>query len=215
MVVEEAPALCNCASIGEDPAKVRFCADCHRYWRGDKQLKSVSSLLKMLWPYKPDFSRADPAVVENARDRGIVTDALFSLYVKGGLDRIPKGTRQDSVELFFKLRRWWDGRKHGEVDSQVILADDELAGQCDVKDDDDIYDVKCTHDLERTYELQLGGYGELHFATYKRPAKSLTIIHCTKRFPEPRIVKVDFMKALQDWATIRQMWSMVNRRVSS
>lgn len=205
-------AVCRCASIGEDAAKVRFCAECHRYWRGDKQLTSVSKVLRTIWPLKPDFSRADPAVIENARDRGVVTDALFSLYVKGGLDRIPKGTRQDSVELFFKVRRWWDNRKHGQVESQVILADSEVAGTCDVKDDDEIYDLKCTHDIEDTYPLQLAAYGELHFSTYQRPVKSLNIIHCTKRYAEPKIIKVDLAQTIEDWALVRQMWRMVSKR---
>jgi hypothetical protein len=212
LVIEEAIPTCGCASIGEDAQAVRFCSECHRYWRGDKQLHSVSKVLRTMWPYKPDFSKADPAVVENARDRGVVVDQLFSLYVKGGLDRIPKGTRQDSAELFFKVRRWWDNRKHGEVRSQVILADNEIAGTCDVMDDEDIYDLKCTHDIEATYPLQLAAYGELHFATFQKPVKSLNIIHCTKRYADPKIIKIDLATTLQDWATLRQAWTMVQRR---
>lgn len=211
MVVED--QACVCSSIGEDPTKVRFCVDCHRYWRGDKQLHSVSKVLRLMWPIKPSWDNVNPAVVENARDRGVETDRLFSLYVIGGLDRIPKGTRKDSVELFFKVRRWWDAHKHGAVRSQVILADSEIAGMTDVIDDDDLYDLKCTSEVEKTYELQLAAYGELHFATFKRPAKSLTIIHATKRYAEPKIIKIPMTQALQDWMTLRQAWSMVQRRV--
>lgn len=209
----ETVSNCTCSSIGEDPTKVRFCGDCHKYWKGDKQLHSVSKVLRTIWPLKPSWDNVDPSVIENARERGTEVDRLFSLYVIGGLDRIPKGTRQDSFELFAKARRWWDHRKHGEVRSQVILADNEIAGTCDVMDDENIYDLKCTHDIEATYPLQLAAYGELHFATFRKPAKSLNIIHCTKRYAEPKIIKVDMVSTLEDWMTMRQMWKMVSRRV--
>ncbi len=211
MVVEEALA-CTCASIGEDPAKVRICTECHQYWRGDKQLHSVSRVIKATWPIPMDFSKADPAVLENARDRGSVTDALLTGYVNGTLDTIPKGTRQDAVQLFFKVRRWWDNHKHDNPRAQVILADSELAGTCDILDGDTIYDLKATYNVEKTYHLQLAAYAELHFATFNEPVKHLNIIHVTERYPEPKIIKVDMTSTLQDWATLRQMWSMVKRR---
>lgn len=213
MVVEEVASACTCASIGEDPTTVRLCAVCHKYWRGDQRLTSVTSVIKSTWPVPADFSKADPAVIENARDRGIVVDQLFSLYIVGGLDRIPRGTRQDAVELFFKVRRWWDGHKHGDVRSQVVLADHEIAGTCDIVDDDHIYDLKCTYNVEKTYPLQLASYGELHFATFGRPVKSLSIIHATERYAEPKIIKVDMVSTLQDWVTLREMWRMVQRRI--
>ncbi len=212
MVVEE--SICNCASIGEDPAIVRLCPACHRYWKGDKQLWSVSWLLKRLWPIKPSFDGVNPEIIENARERGTEVDRLFSAYVIGALDRIPKGTRQDSFSLFSKARRWWDNHKHGEVRSQVILADDEVAGTCDVKDDDIIYDLKCTYNIEHTYPLQLAAYGQLHFSTFGRPVKSLNIIHVSERFSEPKIIKVDLVSTMEEWMIIRQMWKMVQKRTN-
>lgn len=206
-------SVCNCASIGEDSAKVRFCAECHRYWRGDKQLTSVTKLIKTLWPIKPDFSKADPTTLENARLRGIEVDAMFSQYVNGTLTVLRKGEwRQDAVQLFFKVRRWWDAHKHDNPKAQVILADNEIAGTCDILDGDTIYDVKATYNVENTYHLQLAAYAELHFATFQKPAKKLAIIHVTERYPEPKIIPVDMMQTLQDWATLRQMWSMVSKR---
>lgn len=205
---------CGCASIGEDPNAVRFCAECHRYWRGDKKLASVSRVIKSTWPIPPDFSKADPAVLENARDRGIVVDSLFSAYVNGTLDRIPRGTRQDAVLLFYKVRRWWDGRKHENARAQVILADNEIAGTCDILDGDSIYDLKATYNVEKIYPLQLAAYAELHFATFQKPAAKLGIIHVTERYPEPKIIKVDLLDTMQDWQTMRQMWNMVQRRTS-
>jgi hypothetical protein len=212
-VCETESISCTCASIGNTDG-VRLCSVCHRYWNNDKELVSVGKVIKTMWPFKPDFSQADPAVIENARERGSEVDRLFSLYVVGGLDRIPKGTRQDSFALFAKLRRYWDRHKHGNVRSQVILADEDIAGTCDILDDDDLSDVKCTYDIEPVYPLQLAAYGELHFATFKRPVKSLNIIHVTKRYAEPKIIKIDFVQALEDWMILRQAWRMVQRRTA-
>jgi hypothetical protein len=203
---------CCCSVWTLTDPTVRFCREHHEYRRADKPLTSVTRVIKGTWPIPPDFSKADPAVVENARDRGIVTDTLFSSYVIGGLDRIPRGTRQDSIDLFFKLKKWWDGREHGDVCSQVILADHEIAGTCDVLEDDEIWDLKCTYNIEATYPLQLAAYGELHFATFQRPVKRLNIIHCTERYAEPKVIKVDLVSTLEDWMILRQCWSMVQRR---
>ncbi len=205
-------ATCSCGSLLPE---VTLCPDHHRYFRGGKQLNSVTKVIKGLWPIKPDFSRAKPEVLENARDRGCVVDDLFSAYVNGSLERIPRGTRDDAVQLFFKVRRWWDGRKHGDVRSQVILADDEIAGTCDVLDDDCIYDLKSTYNIEITYPIQLAAYAELHFATYQRPAKQLAIIHVTERFPEPKIIKIDLTETLRDWMTMREMWRLVQKRAGN
>lgn len=205
-------SLCCCQSIGADPAVVRFCGEHHSYRRGDKKLLSVSKVLRTAWPFPPDFSKADPRVIENARDRGCEVDVLFSAYVTGQLKSIPQGTRKDAVELFFKVKRWWDSHKHGEVRAQAILADDDVAGTCDVLDDDCIYDLKSTHAIEPMYHLQLGAYAALHFATFQRPAKSVAIIHVTKRYPAPKIIKLEPVEVIQDWMLLRDAYFMAVRR---
>lgn len=202
---------CCCATVGA-PKTVRMCVEHHQYYCGDKRLASVSSVLRSTWPLQPDYSAAKPGVLENARDRGVVVDGLFSAYVEGWLAEIPAGTREDAVQLFFKVRRWWDKRKHKDTRAQVILADNEIAGTCDVLSDDWIYDVKATYNIEPVYPLQLAAYAELHFATFQKPAKGLAIIHVTARYPEPKIIEVNMAEALPDWAALRQMWNIVRRR---
>lgn len=211
MVVEDIEQ-CNCSLWLPEDNTVRFCSSHHSYRRGAKKLVSVTSVIRFMWPLKPDFSKAPPEVVENARDRGNVTDYLFSSYVNGTLDRIPRGTRQDAVELFFKVRRWFDSRKHENAKAQVILADQDIAGTCDLLTDDYIYDLKATHDVEPVYPIQLAAYAQLHFATFQKPVKGIGIIHVTKRFAEPRIIKLDLTSTLQDWVTLREMWNLVCRR---
>ncbi len=196
---------------------VRFCDECHRYWRGDKELVSVSKVLRSTWPFKPNYDAAKPEVIENARDRGVVVDSLFTSYLRGQLQTIPRGTRADAVDLFFRLKRYWDGRKHGTVTAQVILADNAVAGQCDVIDDDGeawIYDLKATHDIEPMYQLQLGAYASLYFETFKRPVKGIGIIHVTKRFAAPKLIKIDLHEALSDWVTLRSTYEMAVRRTA-
>lgn len=226
MVVEapDVPSTCICGgSVGAPATEVRKCPDHFRYFRGDQRLIGVSTVLKV-WPVDPCNMCGMPmysdhvpgcfvkAKIENARDRGSVVDSLFSAYVEDKLDRIPRDTRKDAVELFFKLRRWWDGRKHYSPKAQVTLADHELVGVCDLQDGDDISDLKCTYDLQPTHPIQLAAYAELHYATFGRPAKSLSIIHVSERFPAPKVIKVDVAEALQDWMAVRQLWAVVKRR---
>lgn len=205
------PLTCLCGSIGNTDG-LRLCSLCHRYWRNDKKLISVSRVIKTCWPLKPDFSKAPPEKLENARDRGTVVDGLFSAYVNDELDCIPRGTREDAVALFHKIRRWWDDHVHHEYKAQVLLADDVIAGTCDVVSDDWVYDLKTTYNIEPTYPLQVAAYAQLYFATFARPVKGVGIIHLTERFPAPKIIKIDLDEALQDWLTIRQMFELVQRR---
>ena len=200
-------ATCTCGSIGAQG--VRLCPDHHRYFNGDKELVSVSRILADCWPIKPTWDKADPAVVANANDRGCVVDALFSAYVIGKLDRIPAGTRLDAVDLFYKLRKWWDSFPHNTVQSQVILHDAQVAGTCDVIADDVIYDIKTVYELQPSYYLQDGAYGSL----YPRPVAGLRLIHVTARYDEPIIVPVP-LQAMDHWRLLRDTWHMAQRYVS-
>jgi hypothetical protein len=168
----------------------------------------VTKVIKNTWPIKPDFSAADPEVLENARDRGVVVDDLFSAYVNGTLTKIPGGTRRDAVDLFLKLQKWWD-KRGVKARSQVMLADDEIAGTCDIITEDGwIYDVKATYNIEPTYPIQLGAYAHLHGAW----PKGIGIIHVTKRFEAPKLIELSLTQCLGDWVTVRALWQVVERR---
>lgn len=207
---------CSCNSIGAPASTVRFCDidGHHKYWKGDRELVSVTKVLRSVWPIKPDFHDALPGVIENARHRGSIVDYLFSEYITDRLTEIPAGVRQDAVELFLKAKAWWDGR-HIFAESQVILADENIAGMCDVLADDEfIYDLKCTYDVEPMYPIQLAAYADLYFATRKRPVKKLAIIHVTKRLRKPEIIPVDMATTLPDWMLVKDTWLMAQRRCS-
>lgn len=120
---------CVCQTIGA-PAEVRLCEEHHVYLRGDRKLKSVSRVIREVWPVKPSWDGVDMAVVENARDRGVECDFLFSGWINGTLREIPPNIRIDAVDRFKALCAWWSGRAR-PAKAQEIIADDELAGMAD------------------------------------------------------------------------------------
>jgi|SRR5215471_4545273 len=212
---------CVCGPVGEWSkvvlSEVRLCEveGHHRYWKGDKELVSVSHVIRRVWPVKPNFMAAKPSVLANARHRGIVLDRLFSKYLARELHAIPIGTRLDSLQLFWRLKRWWSDHKHGACRSQVILADDDIAGTCDVLDEekDAVFDVKAVSRLEVTYPLQLGAYGQLFYATFGRPVKKLGIIHLNKTLLQPKLIELDPAEVIQDWLLLRDTYMMAMRRM--
>lgn len=210
MVTSE--AICVCSEWDATKTDVRLCEPCHRYWRGNKRLVSVSYLIGATWPVPADFSRARPAVLENARDRGIDVDRLLTLELRGQLgDSYPLGTREDSIELFEKLMGWWHGR-FSDAETQVLLADEQVAGMCDIIADGWILDLKTTYNLEPYYELQVGMYALLYEAMHGELPKGIGIIHLTKRKPVT-LVKLDMSKCMKDAWLLRNTYFMAQRRI--
>lgn len=203
---------CTCDSIGADPSVVTFCQACHIYRRGDRRLTSITRMLKSVWPLKPDFSSAPEGVIESARDRGVEVDQLFSSYLSGTLTAIPAGTRQDSAELLMKLIAWWEKQPMRKAEAQFILADEELAGCVDIMPPRIIYDLKTTYDLEPTYSLQVGGYCHLHEKQFGELPEECGIIHLTKRFAEPKLVRYEVMTAVSEFRVMLDFWRLVQRK---
>ena len=211
---------CVCGSIGASKDDVRMCLardangnEHHRYWRGDKELISVTKLIKAVWPFKPNFTEAPLHVIANARHRGVVLDQLFSGYLNKSLTGIPIGTRLDSLRLFWRLKRWWSDHKHSDdVKAQVLVADDDVAGLLDIKDGEHISDLKATYNLEPIYEIQVAAYCTLFYATFGYQPKSASLIHVTERFPAPKRVTIDLVQGMIDWATLRDTYMMAKRR---
>ena len=209
---------CTCGSIGADPNAVRQCSEHFRIFRGDKRLASVGSVIRDTWPIKKNFEDADPAVLENARDRGVVCDELFSAWLNGTLTRIPAGTRTDAVERFEALRKWWESNGFANTAAQVLLADGEIAGIADLVSVTEyplIIDIKNVSAIDQTYYLQLGGYADLYQEYFGRDVHSLGVLHVTQSRDKPVSVKyvdVPVEPALKDWRTLREMWQVVRRR---
>ncbi len=203
-------ATCRCGSLMPE---VVICPDHHRYFKLGKELTSVTRILKRMIP--PDFSGADPDVLENARLRGVSVDELFSAYVEGKLGCIPAGTRRDAVDLFLKLRHWWDKFYGQRIEmSQVILADDEIAGTCDVMlGSGHIFDVKATYNIDPSYPLQLGAYADLYNAQHGT-FPGIGILHVTARYDEVKVITLDVAECVEDWRALRAAYRVIQRRAT-
>jgi hypothetical protein len=195
---------------------VTFDPTTHQYSRGLQTLTSITQVIRTCWPVRPSWDTVDPAVIENARERGIETDELFSGWINGTLTKIPAGTREDAVERFMAVRSWWlqkFGDSHARA--QVILADDELAGCCDVlMQAGSIWDLKNTAAIETSYPIQLGGYADLHEKEYGRLPHSVGVIHVTKPKDRPvsvRLIEFDVAKSVSEWRLLRSFWTMTQR----
>jgi hypothetical protein len=210
VIMEKTEDACACVEWNPVVANgVRFCAPHHKYWRGAKELVAVSRLIKSVWPVvEPEIA---PHILENARNRGVELDTLFSAYVAGTLKVIPKGTRQDVVDLFEKqLQPWWDKQGIRNARTQVLLADNHVAGTCDLMFENTIWDLKCVYSLRDIYPLQVGMYA----LTSSSPVDSLGLIHVHKRFKEPQFVDVPAVQAIEDALIVRSMYFMVQRRAT-
>lgn len=204
-------AVCQCGSIGA--SGVRLCVDHHRYWNGDKELTSVSRIIRDTWPLKKSFEAADPAVLEHARERGIRVDTYFQEYLTTGMVRIKSGEWKEVVDRLMSLRIWWENQHVEDVATQMILHNDEYAGTPDfVTTDSDIWDLKNVYSLDTTYWLQMGAYASLHIETHGHIGR-LGLIHVNPRLTNGiQFVPVDLDEALHDWQITVDMWRMVKRR---
>jgi hypothetical protein len=195
---------------------VIFLPDTHQYFRGERELVSVTRVIKSVWPMDSDFSGARPDVLENARERGIEVDEIFSRWTNNEFaEEMPPGYREDSTELAAKLIDWWcrENFENAGTQAQVVLADNEIAGTVDVLNRPKfIYDVKTTYNLEAYYPVQVGGYCDLYGRTYGVFPERAGIIHVTKRFKEPKLIELNPREIVHDWRVLRTFWLMVNGR---
>lgn len=207
--------ICVCHIIGERDV-LRFAECHHRFFLNDRELPSVTKILRACWPVKPDFSAAPADVLENARIRGSALDELCSAYVAGKLDRIPAGTREDVKDLFLKALPWFDeALKTGPLKAQERLTDGFVAGITDFTGEAIVFDLKGTYDIEPYYPVQVGGYIELFEAQYKRQVEAAGILHVTARLPKPRWIPLNVAECRDDWKTLRRCWEMAHRRLTN
>ena len=198
---------CVCGSIGA--SGIRLCPEHHKYYLGDKELASVSRVIRETWPIKKSFEYADPVVLEHARERGVRIDHYAAEYVKTGKVRILAGEWREVVERVQMFAEWWR-RRETKAATQVIFHDDEVAGTADfLTTNGDIWDLKCVSAIDPTYFLQLGAYADLCEKQHGT-AGNLAFIHLPKE--GPRFIAADLQQCRDDWRTLRQMYLMVKRR---
>lgn len=192
---------CSCGSIGS--TELRQCPEHFHIWNGDRRLTSVGSIIRTCWHQGP-MPPAD--VLENARDRGSVVDGLVADYVRGKPFKIPAGTRTDAIELFYKVRNWFDAQHFHDAQVQVVLGDTDYGGVLDFRFDGVPVDLKATYNVEPTAVMQVAGYTDLCGESVGG------ILHVTERFSSPRWIPIT-ADDIEDWRTMLKHWRMLQRRI--
>ncbi len=201
-----------------------MCEEHHKYWLGDKQLASVSSVLRV-WPQEtcsgcgwPMFSEHMAGClvkekVEHAKERGIRVDRYCQEFVRMGKVAIPAGERSEVVGLTEKAVAWFQKAKNGNpVEAQVIVHDEEIAGTLDFRIVDRLTDLKCTYDAGgMTHRLQLGAYAQLCLYSLGSIPEDVGILHVTERYKQAKWIPFDVDECIRDWKTVRAMWELTQR----
>lgn len=192
---------CACQTIGA-PKELRQCVEHHAYWHSDRQLASVSSVIKSVFP--TDYSAVDPDVLETARIRGSAVDAYFSEYLKTGQVTVEPGERTDVLDRLERLIVWWEqsGMVAKQVQQSVFSLTDGIAGTFDIGTEDKLIDLKNVSQLQPGYMLQLGAY--IDYDAQQFPQRDPTILHVTK--DKVRLVPYDRKKCRQSWQSAVSWW---------
>jgi hypothetical protein len=217
-------AVCQCVEWDQSQADVvRFCnaEGHHKYWRGNKELTSVSKVIRSMWPFKKNFDGVDPVVLDHARERGIRVDTYLSDYIRSGRVRIMAGEWQEVVERSQMVIQWWNAEQRDgafQAIPQCVLSDDDIAGTADIVTQwGYIMDLKNVAKLDQTYFLQLGAYAQLYRSQYGQAASGGAFIHVTQLKDQPvsvKFVEVDIAECEQDWNVLRAAWDMAQKRVT-
>lgn len=181
----------------------------HVYSKGLVTYTSVSAVIKAVLP--TDYSAVDPAVLENARLRGVFVDEMFCAWLNGKCPVIPRGTDQDWVNRLQILIDWWERQPwvNDIIATQVTLTDDGnlIAGTCDLAmsgRNRQKLDLKVVSSLQPAYGLQLGAYASMD------ETDGIGVIHVTK--DRVRLVNYDLMQCQDDWQSARE-WYFTQKRL--
>ncbi len=155
-------AACFCSTIGA-PEEIRFCAEHHRYFYGDRRLASFSQMLRTVYPQKQaELEKIPPEVLEHARERGIRVDRYASEFLLTGEVTIDTGEWQEVQDRTGFFVDWCE-RVRPEVRSVqeiVYSLEDGLAATMDFRLVLDhapiIVDMKNTASPDWTWKVQLG-----------------------------------------------------------
>ena len=194
---------CTCGSIGTAP-EVRLCGEHHQYWLGDLRLASVSSVIKSVLP--TDYAGISPAVLENARQRGVFVDRWFCEYVMSGDIEVPAGVPTEYDDYLGRVIDWWDksGLKATATQKIVWCTTNGIAGMYDILlAADMIVDLKCVASLQPNYRLQLGAYGVMSTAVN---GCKLGILHVTKK--DVKLVPYSIQDCCSKWRAAVDWWKV-------
>ncbi len=144
---------------------IQFNAEDHSYRDGDREYISVTKLISTV--IRKDIDGVDPAVLANAAERGIRTEAYATEILKTGGCAVMPGERQDVLDRVECFYRWYEQEKPELLGAQEVVHDETngIAGMLDFRlrmgGHSHIVDMKCTANPESSWRLQVGAYSEM------------------------------------------------------
>lgn len=198
-----------------------FCEECHRYWRGGEEVPSVTRIVREVLP--SSYEGVDPAVIENARERGVEVDTWFCRWLVGDAEEIGDGVlREDSAKILTGLCEAWPeiaaksiaGFADFEPEMKVQHRVDggSYAGTADMFCDlgslwrPAVIDLKCTYEPLISHVVQLGAYAKaLNADPY--------LLHAPKH-RNPRLIRLDKAKAVHAWENVCEVYALKAAKVS-
>lgn len=170
---------------------------------------SVSRVIEDVYPRK-SWDGVNPAVIQNANERGKRVESYFNEYILTGRTAIQPGEREDVTDYVTRLLEWWEESGMVANSVQRIVSDEEygIAGTIDIlaavishsRVSGMIVDLKCVSQLQKAYKLQLGAYVEMSGAD----APTVGLLHVTKK--KVRLVEYDAEECADLWRVARSWW---------
>lgn len=137
----------------------------HSYRDGEREYVSVTQLISTV--IRKNIDGIDPAVLANAAERGIRTEAYATEILRTGTCTTIPGERDDVIERVGCFYDWYKEAKPELLAAQEIVHDDinGIAGQLDFRlfwgGKRVLVDMKCTANPEPSWRLQVGAYDSM------------------------------------------------------
>lgn len=171
----------------------------HTYSDGTgAKLISVSSVLKRV--LVKSWADVDPAVIENARERGVRVERYATEILRDGGCTIDHDERQDVQDRVAGFYAWYEATKPVFIDTQIRVSADGVAGTLDfvlnINAMIHIVDLKCTASPEADWPIQVGSYSEM----YPQCHTGTAVLHINPKFAKGYIWRP------YDPETVRGQW---------
>jgi hypothetical protein len=187
--------------------EIRFRESDHSYWHvpSRRNLTPVSTVISTVYGIK-SWDGVDRAIIDNAARRGMAVDKYMCKILRNGAATIQDAPDiQDRVVIAHRIYESEWPLLPVEPQKIVYSLEDGIAGMIDFWINDEILiDLKCTHQVEKSWILQLGGYA--HMAPIL--PKKLGVLHVQpKLYPEGgSLLWYDIPTCIHYWRKAKAWW---------
>lgn len=190
---------------------IEFNPEDHSYRDGERRFISVTKLISTV--IRKDIDGVDPAVLANAAERGIRTEAYATEILSTGSTTIAAGERQDVVDRVECFYRWYEQEKPELIAAQQVVSDEGngIAGQLDYllrfgHAFVGLVDMKCTANPEASWRLQVGAYSSMTRNTHDKCG----VLHVNPKYAKGWIWReYDPLIVRHQWASAVQWWKVL------